>query len=216
MHAIATIGHNQPTLEDRIFSDPSITAQDVLEAVGARLKQEHQDEINALTDRAKQLTANGSRLPETLTQEGAIAALELIHAIDQHEERVKTERDTLVATAKTFMDEMAGFCKPIDAGLAALTKKMRPLLEEFLFSRLDAHNAEREGTEELKTSITERGPSGSKATLVEGWENIVTDPNLIPRDLCVPDQKLIDKAIAEGREVPGTEKKRSGSLRVSK
>lgn len=209
-------GHNEPPLEDRLFTDPQITPAAVLEAVASHLRREREKSISDLADRAKALAANRKRLPEKLDEAGALAALSLLSALDLHGERVAEEREAVVSAAKAVTDELVALCKPLDAGLAPLEKDLRPLLEVYVLEKLDAHNAERTDGESPMTSFTLRGPSGAKATVTDGWENAIVDPAAVPRDLCVPDQKLVDSAVAERKTVPGVERRRKPALRISK
>lgn len=219
------IGHNKPSLEDRIFGDPEVTVSDVLDAVASRIRRERTASIDEVSARARNLAGNADRIPEALDAQGAMKALELLSAIDLHSERVVEQREEAMAKVKSLMDDVSAMCKELDAGISPLEKKLRPLLEQYLVAKLDAHNAEREGGEEKLGSITERGPSGSKATYVDGWKNVVVDPSKVPAEYKVPDQKMIDKAIEASMKkagggqplvIGGVERRRSGTLRVSK
>lgn len=211
----AGIGHNMPSLSDRIFSDPEVTIQDVLDAVVSHIRKNREDRIAELTERATRLEANSNRLPQNLDENGSTAALELLTALSIHEEAVIQERAEIIDAAKGLVTELTTLCKPLDAGLASLEKKIRPLMSEYLVRQLDAHNATLADGESLMTSISKRGPSGGNVSITDNWKASITDPNLIPRHLCVPDLKLIEAALANNNEVPGTEKVRAPSIRVA-
>lgn len=209
-------GHNNPPLEDRIFADPDVTEAAVLRIVVDRLKRTSAEAVAAATARAKQLAANGKRIPDALDDRTALAALELLAAIDLHAQRVDDAKAVMVEALKAAADEAAKLCKPMEAGVAPLEKTLRPLFVTYLTTKLDEHNAARTAGEPKMPSYTLRGPSGSKATLTDAQKTVVTDPAAVPREFCSPDQTLIEAALAEGRQVPGTGLERSPTLRVTK
>lgn len=210
------LGHNMPPLEDRIFADPETTEADVLGVVMGRLKRQSADGIAGCVRRAKALAANSKSMPEKLDEDNVMGALELIAALDQHAQRVDEVKSVLLESIKAAADEANKLCKPMEAGLAPLEKNLRPMLVEYLTGLLDRHNAERVGDEPKLTSLTLRGPSGSKASLTDGSKVVVTDAAAVPREFCVPDAALIDEATKAGRKVPGTGVERAPTLRVTK
>jgi hypothetical protein len=212
----AGLGHNKPPLEDRIFADPDVTEADVIAVVMARLKRGGAEALAENSARAKQLAANAKRLPTALDEKTAIAALELLAALDVHAERAEAVREALVDMVKKAAADATALCKPLDAGLAPLEKGLRPLFVEYLTKELDRHNAERTPGEQRMPSITVRGPSGSKATLTDAYQTVVTDAAAVEREYCVPDMALIEAAIAEGKKVSGTGRERCPTLRVTK
>lgn len=212
----AGMGHNKAPLEDRIFADPEVTEADVIAVVMTRLKKASAEGLAQNTARAKQLAANAKRLPEALDEKTAISALELLAALDLHTERAEAVRAVIVDMLKKAAADATALCKPLDAGLAPLEKGLRPLFIQYLTGELDRHNAERTPGEQKMPSITLRGPSGSKATLTDGHQTVVLDPAAVPREYCMPDMALIEAAIAEGKEVVGTGRERSPTLRVTK
>ncbi len=217
----APIGHNNPSLEDRIFVE-DVTVEDVLEAVLSHVTKSNKAAISEISGRTKELVKNTKKIPDALNEDQMRNALELIADIGQHNDRVAEVKDEIIASTKKALADLNAICKPLDAGLAVIDKKLRPLMTDYLIKKLDDHNAERSEDEEPMRSITERGPSGSKATYTDGYSNIVVNPDILPRELMVPDQKLVDKAMEnamkedDGKSVEGVERQRAGTLRVSK
>lgn len=209
------IGHNHAPLEERIFDDPSVSIEDVLTAVAARIERTNKPALETITKITDQLAANAPRLPETFSEEDARKALDLLDRLDQHSEVIAETRENVCAAAEKFVDTLKTLCKPLDGGLAALEKALRPRLESRLIADMDAHNGSLAPGEKLMSSLTIRGPSGAKATLVDGEEAVVVDAEKIPRNFCIPDAKKIAAAIKAGEKIPGVEGKRKTSLRIS-
>jgi hypothetical protein len=214
----AGMGHNKPSLEDRIFSFEDATPEAVFEAVAARLGRQHEATIATLSKETKLLVGNLDRMPESLDDEKAKAAYALLAAIGAHEERIEDLRTSVVEAAKATLAKLTALCKPVDANLAKLDKQIRPLLTARLVAKIDAHNAQRTTGETPLSTLTEYGPSGSKATLVDGWSNQVDDLSLLPEEYLAKsaDQKKIDEAVGKGIAVAGVVRRRDPSLRISK
>lgn len=210
------MGHNMPPLADRIFAEPDADVASVLQAVLQRIRSDRSESVAGVSARAKALAANTKRLPKELDGTSVGTALDLLADIGVHSERAGEEKDAVLSTAKAVTDALAADCKPLEAGLAPLEKALRPLLVEYLTKRLEAYNATLHEGDDRLTSVTERGSSGARATLTVEKATVIVDAAAVPRDLCVPDVALIEKAMAEGRHVPGVEVGNSPTLRVYK
>jgi hypothetical protein len=213
---LPAIGHNRAPLSERIFAEPDATVASVLEAMLGHIRTQHEERVAALSARAKTLAANSKRLPEALDDATAAKALDLLSELALHSERAAEEKDAMLAAPKSVTDALAADCKKLETGLAALEKSIRPLLIGYLTSKLDIANSAMQEGDAPMTSITQRGPSGASATISMKTEIVVVDSDAIPRDLCVPDMALIEKARASGRDVPGVEERECPSLRVYK
>lgn len=210
------IGHNRPSLADRIFAEPDATIATVLEAVRDRIRADAAGEIADASARAKSLSGNTKRLPKALDDETFGRALDLLAEIGVQVERAGDLKTETVAAAKGVADALAADCKPMEAGIAPLEKSLRPLIENYLRERLEAHNATLPDGHERMTSLTLRGASGARATITVGTENVVIDAALLPRGMCSPDQALIDAEIERTGKVPGVEVRPKTSLKVYK
>lgn len=210
------IGHNRPSLADRIFAEPDATIATVLEAVRDRIRADTAGDIADASARAKSLSGNAKRLPKTLDDETFGKALDLLAEIGVQVERAGDLKTETVAAAKGVADALAADCKPMEAGIAPLEKSLRPLIENYLRERLDAHNATLPDGHERMTSLTLRGASGARAAITVGTENVVVDAALVPREMCSPDQALIDAEIERTGKVPGVEVRPKTSLKVYK
>lgn len=210
-----SIGHNHMPLEERIFSDPSVSVGDVLTAVASRVERQYDKIIKDLADTAKALSGNKDRLPETFGQADVQKGLDLLARMDSHSTAVTQTRETVLKSAEEFVASLKALCKPLDEGLAPLEKTLRASITPALERILDEHNADRTDAEAKLGSFTIRAASGAKATLVDGEDVEVISPTEVPREFCVPDPKLLLVALKEGKEVPGTAKKRKTSLRIS-
>jgi hypothetical protein len=210
------IGHNRPSLADRIFAEPDATVTTVLEAVRDRIRAEAAGSIADTSARAKSLSGNAKRLPKALDDETFGRALDLLAEIGIQVERAGEVKTETVAAAKGVTDALTADCKPLDAGMAPLEKSLRPLVEGYLRERLDRHNATLPDGHEPMTSLTLRGASGARAAITVGTENVVVDATLLPREVCSPDQNLIDAEIERTGMVPGVEVRPKTSLKVYK
>lgn len=210
------IGHNRPSLADRIFAEPDATIATVLEAVRDRIRADTAGDIADASARAKSLSGNAKRLPKALDDETFGKALDLLAEIGVQVERAGDLKTETVAAAKGVADALAADCKPMEAGIAPLEKSLRPLIENYLRERLDAHNATLPDGHERMTSLTLRGASGARAAITVGTENVVVDAALVPREMCSPDQALIDAEIERTGKVPGVEVRPKTSLKVYK
>lgn len=213
---VAGMGHNRPSLEDRIFAEPDATIASVLEAVRDRIRSETAGDIASASARAKSLSGNTKRLPAALDERTFGSALDLLAEIGVQVERAGEVKTETVAAAKGVADALAADCKPMEAGIAPLEKALRPLIENHLRERLDAHNASLPEGHERMTSLTLRGASGARATITVATENVVVDATLLPREVCSPDQALIDAEIERTGKVPGVEVRPKTSLKVYK
>ena len=116
------------------------------------------------------------RLQARLDAEAREQRLEAERKVREAEEKLKAENDeaTRVALEKEIAEETAA---------AAAPTPQAPLM-----------------TEAQKVVRTPEGSSYSKFS----WKGRIVDPALVPRDLCSPDQKLIDAAVKGGvRSIPG-------------
>jgi len=116
------------------------------------------------------------RLQAKLDAEAREQRLEAERKVREAEEKLKAENDeaTRVALEKEIAEETAA---------AAAPTPQAPLM-----------------TEAQKVVRTPEGSSYSKFS----WKGRIVDPALVPRDLCSPDQKLIDAAVKGGvRSIPG-------------
>jgi len=60
-----------------------------------------------------------------------------------------------------------------------------------------------------------RAENGGTSYSVTTWVCTIVDPSLVPREFCVPVQKLLNDAVKQGaREIPGCEIKETTSIRV--
>lgn len=210
------LGHNRAPLSERIFAEPDASIANVLNAVLERIRTDRAENVAQIAARAKVLASNSKKLPKELDDTTVAIALDLLAEIGVHSDRAGEEKEQVLSAAKSVSDALAGDCKPMEAGIAPLEKALRPLLTSYLESRLARHNESLQEGDEALMSLTARGASGARATLTLEKVTSVIDANAIPRDLCVPDVSLIEKAIAEGRDVPGIEVRDSPSLRVYK
>lgn len=210
------IGHNRPSLADRIFAEPDATIATVLEAVRDRIRADTAGDIADASARAKSLSGNAKRLPKALDDETFGKALDLLAEIGVQVERAGDLKTETVTAAKGVADALAADCKPMEAGIAPLEKSLRPLIENYLRERLDTHNATLPDGHERMTSLTLRGASGARAAITVGTENVVVDAALVPREMCSPDQALIDAEIERTGKVPGVEVRPKTSLKVYK
>lgn len=210
------IGHNRPSLADRIFAEPDATIATVLEAVRDRIRADTAGDIADASARAKSLSGNAKRLPKALDDDTFGKALDLLAEIGVQVERAGDLKTETVTAAKGVADALAADCKPMEAGIAPLEKSLRPLIENYLRERLDAHNATLPDGHERMTSLTLRGASGARAAITVGTENVVVDAALVPREMCSPDQALIDAEIERTGKVPGVEVRPKTSLKVYK
>jgi len=115
-------------------------------------------------------------LQAKLDAEAREQRLEAERKVREAEEKLKAENDeaTRVALEKEIAEETAA---------AAAPTPQAPLM-----------------TEAQKVVRTPEGSSYSKFS----WKGRIVDPALVPRDLCSPDQKLIDAAVKGGvRSIPG-------------
>lgn len=215
-HGQAGIGHNRPSLADRIFAEPDATIVTVLEAVRDRIRSDTASDIANVSARAKSLSGNSKRLPEELDDDTFGAALDLLAEIGIHVERATDLKTETVAASKAVTDALSADCKPMEAGMAPLEKSLRPLIESYLAKRVAGHNEMLPDGQERMTSLTLRGPSGARATISVGSENVVVDADLVPRALCSPDQALIDAEMERTGKVPGVEARPKTSLKVYK
>lgn len=56
------------------------------------------------------------------------------------------------------------------------------------------------------TQVQTRTETGSRLSIKLEWQGLVVDEGKVPREYCVPDQKLIDKSVQAGlRDIPGVE-----------
>lgn len=209
------IGHNHMPLEERIFQDPSVSVEDVLAAVTSRIERANKTIIDELTKTAKTLSGNKDRIPETFTNAEVLTALDLLARIDDHANDVAETKDKVLTAAQEFLKNLTLLCKPLDASLSPLEKSLRTAIAPAMEKALDEHNAERTEGETRMNSLTLRSASGAKATLIDSQELEVIYPSNVPREFCVPDPKLLAEALKNGREVPGTAKKRKTTLRIS-
>lgn len=214
--SLAVIGHNRPPLAERIFAEPDATVESVLAAMLGHIRSQHEIQVATLSARAKVLSANSKRLPEALDDVTVSKALDLLSEIALHSERAAEQKDAMLAAPKQVTDALVADCKKLEAGLAGLEKSIRPLLIDYLTSKLDNANSSMQDGDAPMTSISARGPSGASAAISMKSEIVVVDPDAVPRDLCVPDMTLIEKARASGRIVPGVEERECPSLRVYK
>ena len=210
------MGHNRAPLSERIFGEPDADVASVLQVVLERIRSDNAEGVTSVSSRAKTLAANTKRIPKELDDGTVGAALDLIADIGVHSERATEQKESVLAAAKAVSDALAADCKALEAGLAPIDKALRPLLVSYLTKLLDRHNATLQEGDGKLTSVTARGSSGARATLTVETTNTVVDAAVVPRDLCVPDMTLIEKAIAEGRDVPGVEARDSSTLRVYK
>lgn len=208
------IGHNQSPPDERVdttFVAPGPTLAKVIDAITS----EHGSSIKALSERATMLAANATALPQALDAHSMQAALELLAAIDAHLERADDLRTEALTAAQTFLKDLEAQCKPLDAGLGALQKKLRPLITDYLVTKLDETNAELDPDEPPMTSITERGASGTRASISMSTKLAITDAMLVPKEFCIPDMKRIETAIANDQTIPGTGYEPVPSLRIA-
>lgn len=212
---MSQIGHNHVPLEERIFSDPSVSVDDVLAAVASRIQRQNADEMARLSSIAEQLSGNIERLPETFTEAEAKKALDLLARLDAHSDDAEELRTNVCQAAQTFVENLSVLCKPLDQGLAALEKALRPKIEQFLVSDLDSHNADLADGEAPMTSLTLRSASGAKATMTDSVEMEIADKSKIPTNFLIPDAKALGAAFKAGEKIPGLGEKRKTSLRIS-
>ena len=198
-----SIGHNDPPLEDRIFQEPGATIATVLASVESRILREHEDAIAVMEKRAEALSENSSRLPKTLEGEDLDKALDLLSDMAAHSAGATEEKDSVIQDAKSTYDALTKRCKNLEAGLAALEKKLRPLVEDALIARLHEENEQLPEGEKPYATYTHRAQSGAKATITMAPTASISDESAIPREYLVPDMKAIEKDFAAGKDIPG-------------
>lgn len=212
---MSNIGHNHRPLENRIFDDPSVSVEDVLEAVSARIQRTNDEILTTLTEAAKALSGNKERLPASFCDADIMTALELLSHISKHNEKVDEQKGQMLTAVKEFTSTLDALCKPLNEGLKDLEKIVRERMQTAYLASVDQHNEERSESETPMTSLTLRAPSGAKATLIIGEDIDIQSAADIPRKFLTPDLKLLAAAVKKGEKVPGVEKKRKPSLRVS-
>ena len=156
------------------------TLQDPLASNETRIKEvrgryEYQLELERRRREAK-AREEQRWLQAKLDAEAREQRLEAERKVREAEEKLKAENDeaTRVALEKEIAEETAA---------AAAPTPQAPLM-----------------TEAQKVVRTPEGSSYSKFS----WKGRIVDPALVPRDLCSPDQKLIDAAVKGGiRSIPG-------------
>lgn len=212
---MSTIGHNRRPLVETLFVDTDVSIEEILEAVRIYVEGQHRAQISNLSESSATLAANKDRLPETLSDNEITRALDLLSKLSEQDAQIVEQKEILLKAAKALVSELEEIAKPMSEGLSALEKALRCKLTDAYVKRIDAHNAERSELEPQMTSLTLRSSSGAKATLTFGEEIIIIDPTKIPRMYLIPDPKLLAAAIKKGQEVPGVDKKRKPSLRIS-
>ena len=142
---------------------------------GVRGRYEYQLELERRRREAK-AREEQRWLQAKLDAEAREQRLEAERKVREAEEKLKAENDeaTRVALEKEIAEETAA---------AAAPTPQAPLM-----------------TEAQKVVRTPEGSSYSKFS----WKGRIVDPALVPRDLCSPDQKLIDAAVKGGvRQISG-------------
>ena len=104
----------------------------------------------------------------------------------------------------------------LEAGLAALEKSLRPLVEDALAKLLADANSELAEGEDPYATYTHRAQSGAKATVTIAPAPSISDEDAIPREYLVPDMKAIEKDFAAGKSIPGIVSIDKASLRLYK
>lgn len=212
---MSTIGHNRPPLRDRIFADPETSLEDVFEATAAHIKSTYQPDIDDITARTRILANNKDNLPDSLNDNEIGTALDLLAALTHQAEQIQETKNAVLAAVTNLVSDLNALCKPMEAGLGDLEKAVRSRLTDALSLRIDNHNKQRTEGEPIMTSLTLRGSSGAKATLIDGKEPQVSSSDLIPEKFMIPDTKAITAAWKKGESVPGVDERRKLSLRVT-
>lgn len=207
--------HNRPPLKDQIFLDPAVTIHDVTTALADHIEQIAHKRIALTSQVASLLAENKSRLPDEFDEDAVRKALDLLNRMENHSEEVVLLRDEVLGAPLQMIDRLKNLCEPLDAGLPALEKALRPKIECALTKLLGEHNRQLVDGEAKTSSLTIRSSSGAKATVTESEELEVADFDKIPREFLALDAKKVAAALKEGKEVPGTRKKIKTSLRLS-
>lgn len=150
-------------------------AQNEVAIKAARAKFEYQLELERRR-REAEAREEQRRLQAKLDAEARVQREEAERKAREAAEKLKAEKDeaTRIALAKEIEEETAA---------AAAPTPQAPLM-----------------TEKQEVVRTAEGSSYSKFS----WKGRIVEPDLVPRDLCSPDQKLIDAAVKGGiRNIPG-------------
>lgn len=212
---MTTIGHNHIPLVHHIFSDPSISIQDVLSAVVEQIKHQHGAQIDTLSTLAASLAANNDRLPNDLNDDQLGIALDLLGRLKQHEEQATELRELILSPLKETLKDLQQLCAPLDSGHGQLESALRTRIEGALSNRLSEYNSQRTAEEKHRSSMTYYGPNGSSATITVGSEVCISDPAAVPAEYCVPDLKRITVVVKQGKIVPGVASKTKNTLRFA-
>lgn len=167
-------------------------------------------EPDAVQDEGERLKKVYSELPEA-DQKNSDVKLAFTQSVNKLADRKayleeqiaqEKERARLAAEAKKQSDERA----ELERKKAEAAEKERKIKAEQ--ERLE-REAERRAAEEQAEEERKKKERDERTSVKTGVRTVttfeVTNPTLVPREYCSPDEKLIRAAIKEGVEVPGVE-----------
>lgn len=147
-------------------------------------------------------------------------ALLIVREIENLKKTVEAKRKELVAPLNASVKEVNDYAKQINSPLLEASTHIRSKLiaweQKLERERRDAAAAlqkEKDAAELFGQDFTEQLPLKAKEKEIKDhrvtgtrkeWTFEITDPNLVPREYCIPDPKLLRAAVLIGkRQIPG-------------